>query len=114
VIIWIKHKDINIDFYTREFENKNNWFTAFRIGINEYYLSNRLVANLHGHIWQQPKDFDFNTSDSFCGGAVDTELKYYFETKNIALIDGFSFDLGFIYKTKGFLPEEVNLKEYFG
>jgi hypothetical protein len=112
--IWLKHEDLNIAFYSRQFENKDNWFAAFGLSVNEYSLSERIVMNLSGHIWQQPKDFDFNTSDSFTGGAIDAELKYFFETSKGTFLEGFSLDLGLIYKTKGFLPEEVHLDEHFG
>lgn len=112
--IWLKHNDLNIAFYARQFENRDNWFPAFGLSMNEYPLSRRCLLNVSGHVWQQPKDLDFNTSDSFSGGAIDTELKYFFETTKGVFLYGFSVDLGLIYKTKGFLPEEVNLDEHFG
>ena len=30
------------------------------------------------------------------------------------LLHGFSLDMGFIYKTKGFLPEEIEMNEHVG
>jgi hypothetical protein len=42
------------------------------------------------------------------------DLKYFFFSKRDIWLNGFSFDLGLIYKTKGFLPEEMYLDKHFG
>lgn len=112
--IWIKHRSLNVEMYFRQFQNKVNWFNGFGISLIDYRLINRLSANLSGDFWQQPVQFDFNTAKHFIGGAFDADFKYFFRNKRAGLLKGFSFDLGFIYKTKGFLPEETRLEQHFG
>lgn len=112
--IWIKHKNLNIGLYARQFQNRKNWFNGFGISLNEYQLIERLTITTSGHFWQQPIDYDFNTTKSFSGGAIDTDFRYWFFSKRNNGIRGFSIDLGMIYKTKGFLPEELYLDEHFG
>jgi hypothetical protein len=55
---------------------------------------------------------DFNTSKSVVGGPADVLLKY--KLLNLNTGNSISLDLGLIYKTKGFLPEEVIMDEHFG
>ncbi len=112
--IWIKYKSLNIAFYARQFQNRKNWFNAFGISLIEYQPNEKISTSVTGHFWQQPTNYDFNTSDYFTGGAIDIDLRYFFICKRNTLINGFSIDLGLIYKTKGFLPEELNLDEHFG
>ncbi len=112
--IWVKYKKLNISSYARQFQNKENWFTGFGLAISDYQISSRIFTSIAGHYWNQPIDLDFTTNQSFDGGAVDFDLKYFFLSKTETKLKGFSIDLGMIYKSKGFLPEEVYLKEHFG
>lgn len=112
--IWLKYKSFNFAFYARQFQNKENWFNGFGISLIDYQPFDKLSASISGHFWQQPVNFDFNTSDHFTGGALDMDLKYFFFSKRDIWLNGFSFDLGLIYKTKGFLPEEMYLDKHFG
>ena len=66
------------------------------------------------HYWQQPINYDFHTSESFTGGAVDANLKYFFFNNQNGWLNGFSVDFGLVYKTEGFLPEELYLDKHFG
>ncbi|HAH22799.1 MAG TPA: hypothetical protein DCL77_03380 [Prolixibacteraceae bacterium] len=112
--VWIKHKSLNLGIYVRQFQNKANWFNGFGISLIDFHPFNRLSANFTGHYWQQPINFDFNTSKSFSGGAFDADLRYLFLKKRIGVLNGVSIDLGFLYKTKGFLPEETRMDEHVG
>jgi hypothetical protein len=112
--VWIRHKSLNFAMYIRQFQSKENWFNGFGISLVNYHPIDRLSANLTGHFWQQPVNLDFNTSKSFAGGAFDADFKYFFLNKRSGLLNGFSLDLGLIYKTKGFLPEETRMDEHFG
>ena len=109
--VWVKYRALNIGFYARQFQNRNNWFNGFGLSVNDYTFKDRLSLSIATHFWQQPVDYDFNTSESFIGGAIDVDVKYWFALKDN---NGISLDLGMIYKTKGFLPEELYLKEHFG
>ena len=111
---WIKHHSLNVAVYLRQFENRASWFNGFGISLVDFHPVEHLSATLTGHFWQQPLNLDFNTSKSFTGGAIDADLRYFFLNKKAGLLNGFSFDLGFIYKTKGFLPEETRMDEHFG
>lgn len=112
--IWIKHKHINLSLYARQFQNKKNWYNGFGFSIIDFNIYKSFYSNLSGHFWQQPKEFDFNTTEKFSGGAIDLDLKYFFLNNRDKWLRGFSFDLGIIYKTKGFLPEELYLDEHIG
>jgi len=115
--IWITHKSLNFGMYVRQFQNKVNWFNGFGISLIDFHpfnRFNRLSTTLAGHFWQQPVNFDFNTSKYFTGGAFDADLRYLFLKKRIGVLHGVSIDLGFIYKTKGFLPEETRLDGHYG
>ena len=112
--IWIKYKNFNIHGYARQFQNRNNWFHGFGLGLIDLKLHNRIYSNISGHFWNQPKDYDFNTNESFSGGAIDMDLKYFFFNNRGTWLKGFSLNLGMIYKTEGFLPEELYFEEHFG
>lgn len=112
--IWVKmHKKYNIHMYFRQFQNRNNWFTGGGVNLVNYNLSQKITTSIKGHIWSQPLNMDFNTPESRIGGAGDILLKYMVmgkRTSNYLL----SMDLGLIYKTEGFLPEEVILDKHLG
>jgi len=36
--IWIRHKNLNIGLYARQFQNRNNLFNGFGISLNDYQL----------------------------------------------------------------------------
>lgn len=112
--IWLKYKELNIAFYARQFQNKENWFHGLGLSLNDFHLYKKLYSNVSLHYWNQPNNFDFNAKQSFHGGAIDVDIKY----RNLILrntsLKGFSLDLGIIYKTKGFLPEELYLNEHLG
>lgn len=112
--IWVKHQSLNFGIYLRQFQSRTNWFHGFGVSLSEYKPFERLSVSVAGHFWQQPLNFDFHTKESFTGGAVDLDLRYFFLDKRRVKINGISIDLGLLYKTKGFLPEEVFLNEHFG
>ena len=112
--IWLKTGRLNLLFTLRQFQNKENWFQGIGISVIDYPLSKKLILTLKGHYWQQPLHFDFNTSESFSGGALDANLGYYFYNDQDSWLSGIAVDFGLIYKTKGFLPEELYLDKHFG
>lgn len=112
--IWIKHKDFNFSFYARHFQNKNNWFHGFGIGVHSYQITPRLFTNANIHFWQQPRKLDFYTSEITNGRAIDLDFKYFINLKNSSKLKAYSIDFGFMAKTKGFLPEEVVIGKHFG
>lgn len=112
---YFKFKDkLNLSFYLREFQNKTNWFLASGIGLYQYYVTPNFLTDVEIHYWNQPKDLQFNTKGSEPGGAVDVTLKYKITRFASSNLNAFSIDLGLIYKTKGFLPEEMFLDEHLG
>lgn len=112
--IRIQHKGLNMELYARQFQNRENWFHGFGLGLVDMKLYNRVRADIAGHFWNQPAGFDFNTGDSFQGGAVDLDVRYFFFSERDIRLKAFSLDIGMIYKTKGFLPEELFLEKHFG
>ncbi len=102
----------NIHAYLRQFENRNTWFMGGGLSLLNYQISPKFNTTIAGHLWSQPKNLDFNTTESQFGGSCDLLFKYMvFENKSHNSI---SIDLGLNYKTIGFLPEEVIMKEHIG
>jgi hypothetical protein len=111
IYLMLKNK-YKIHAYLRHFENKQTWFPAGGISLTDYKFSSKFSTDVATHVWSQPENMDFNTTKSVFGGAVDILLKY--KILNLHAGNTMSLDLGLIYKTKGFLPEEVQLNEHFG
>lgn len=112
--LWISlHKKYNVHLYFRQFQNRINWFPAGGMSLINYKLSQKVTSSIKGHIWSQPMNLDFNSSEPAIGGAGDIMLKYIIIGKQTAKYS-LSMDLGLIYKTAGFLPEEVILDEHLG
>mgnify|MGYP006282368169 CR=1 FL=1 len=112
--VWLKYKSLNIEFYLRQFQNKENWFHGSGLSLVDFAFTKKLYATISGHFWEQPEDFDFHTSEHFVGGAIDLDFSYFFLTKNDIRLKAYSLDVGMIYKTEGFLPGELYLKDHFG
>lgn len=110
----IAHKNHYISLYARQFQNRMHWLHGFGLTFHRLEVGKNLYATFSGHFWQQPENLDFNTSKSFSGGAIDIELQYFFNTGLLHGIKRCSIDLGFIGKTKGFLPEEIYLDKHYG
>lgn len=111
---FVKYGDLNFTGYLRQAFNKNSLFWGFGIGLVNYSITKNLIGDVKFDIWQQPKNFHFITSSYFLGGSIDLGLKYSLFTTENKVFKGISFDLGFLYKTRGFLPEDVALTERFG
>ncbi len=112
--MWIKYRAFNIAAYTRQFHNRSKWFYGGGVSLYDYRPIDRLSIDVSAHIWQQPEELDFNTSESFIGGAIEFDIGFFLLDRNKTPLRGFSLDLGFIYKTKGFLPEEVRMNDHLG
>jgi len=111
VYLLLKNK-YKIHAYLRQFENKQTWFPAGGLSLIDYKFTSKFSTDVSTHVWSQPENMDFNTSKSVFGGALDMLFKY--KLLNLSAGNSISLDLGVIYKTKGFLPEEVQMKEHFG
>ncbi len=112
--VWFNYRNVHVGFYARQFQNRDHWFNGFGLSLSHYQIFEPLFISLAGHFWQQPDQLNFDTAKSFTGGAIDTELSYFFAGKGGRWLDAFSINLGLLYKTKGFLPEELYLNEHFG
>jgi len=105
---------LNISFYLREYQNKENWFISSGIGIYNFEISPAFLTDVEVHFWHQPEQLDFNTAKSKPGGAIDFTLKYKTTRSTTSNLQAFSFDAGFTFKTAGFLPEEMYLEKHLG
>ena len=113
--LWIKYKKkLMIETYFRQFQNRGNRFHAGGFGIKDYPLTDKFLSSVNIHLWNQPVNLGFNDSEAKFGGAVEWVGKYFFLTHQKRQRKGISADLGFIYKTAGFLPEEVKMQKHFG
>lgn len=112
---WLAYKrKIKVSAYLREFQNRDNWFMGGGIGIKDYPLWRRWTASMSAHFWNQPVNLDFNASTGKSGGAVDVLGSYNLLGDRKGKLKTFSLDMGMIYKTAGFLPEEMYLEKHFG
>jgi hypothetical protein len=113
--IWLSHrKKLLLETYIREYQNSAKWFLAGGIGIKDYPLTNQLITSVNLHCWNQPDNLGFNDTRGKFGGAVEWVGKYFFVSKKNSQTKAVSLDLGFIYKTAGYLPEELVMEKHFG
>ena len=96
---------LRFSFYARQYENRSHWFPAFGLQLIQYAPLDWLVINAETHFWMEPEKLDFNTSKSEPGGAVELELMFIPHFENANVLGDLGYSLGFMYKTKGFLPE---------
>ncbi len=73
--IWLKGSCFNTYTYFRQYKNKEKWFPAMGITIDDLYLGRRVKSIFALHGWSQPKGLDFNTSSARWGGGVDGKLQ---------------------------------------
>jgi hypothetical protein len=113
--IWLRYMDKwNIETYVREFQNNNNWFLAGGIGIKDLQVANKFLTSINIHLWNQPANLSFNDHTGKFGGAVDITARYFFVANQKYKFKALSADLGLIWKTYGYLPEEIVMKRHFG
>jgi len=113
--LWFRYRDkLNMFVYFRQFQNKTYWFPATGISIVDYPIKNRLVSTFSLHLWEQPEGMNFTTSQGKFGAAGEVLIRYKYYTKNKTNLKALSIDLGMIYKSFGYLPEEIIMKNHFG
>jgi len=110
---WIAYNSLNINLYAKQFQNKKYWYCGYGIRLVNFNLGSKFAMDLAIHYWEQPENLDFNSSNSFYGGAIDIDFRYFVPLNAIGL-KAASLDCGFIMKTKGFLPEEMFSDKHFG
>ena len=70
--IWLTYrKNLNVNAYVREFENRDHWFWGVGAGIHDYPVTERLKVSGMAHYWRQPLNLSFNTGTAKAGGAVE-------------------------------------------
>jgi hypothetical protein len=113
--MWLKcpHK-LKVSAYLREFENRNHWFFGAGAGVLGYPLTRHLSGSAMVHYWKQPLNLSFNSGIGKSGGAVDVSGSYKFMIDRNSYLRYLSLDLGLIWKTVGFLPEETALNAHVG
>ena len=112
---WLAYKGtVRINAYLREFENLDHWFLGAGIGINDFPLAKRLDVSAMVHCWNQPVGLSFTEKRGKSGGAVDITGRYKLLLRPDSRFRSLSLDVGLVYKSAGFLPEEIELGEHFG
>lgn len=112
--IWLKAKRFNSHIYFRQHQNKTRWFPAIGVQMSDVYLTENIKSFFSLQSWMQPKELDFNSSDSFFGGSVDCKLQYKFPLIDRSGLSALSADVGVIAKTKGFMTGEAKLDSHVG
>ena len=113
--LWLAYKQkVKINAYLREFENFDRWFFGAGLGVNDYPVAERVAVSATVHYWNQPVGLSFTEHTGRTGGAVDVTCRYRLILRHDSRFKSLSLDLGVIYKSAGFLPEETALGEHFG
>ncbi|MDD4383823.1 MAG: hypothetical protein PHD06_01450 [Bacteroidales bacterium] len=112
--IWLSIKEQNFMLYFRQHQNKENWFPAAGVGIYDLPLGKRFRTDANIHVWNQPKGLSFTETIGFWGGAFDISLRYLITPNFGERLKRISFDIGILAKTKGFMPEEMEMDKSIG
>ena len=112
--IWLYSNSLKAHLYFRQFQNQSNWYPAAGIDFKDIKIVENLSSSIGVHGWSQPKELQFVQDKGDMGGAIDAVFKYRFLPKTEGSFSGISLNLGFILKSKGFLPEEVIMDNHFG
>ena len=108
----IKNK-YKINPYFRQYFNKSYTFLAGGINLHNYVFNKeKVILNASIDFWQQPKNLNFNTKDAQVGIGLKSEFGMRLSNWD-ANSKSTYFNLGFSYKTIGFIPETPSLKEDF-
>jgi hypothetical protein len=112
---WITYKKkLRIDGYVREFQNKTKWFMGAGIGINDYPLATKFNSSFYIHFWNQPSHLKFDETTGKFGNAFEFVGRYFIISNQKTKLKALSIDLGLIYKTTGYLPEEIFMRRHLG
>ena len=113
--VWLVYREkVKLNAYLREFENLSHWFFGAGVGINGYPVAKRVDVSAMVHYWNQPLNLSFTEQNGRSGGAIELSGRYKMFLGHSSWFRSLSLDLGLIYKSSGFLPEEIELGEHFG
>lgn len=112
--LWLRKGNLKSMVYVREYFNNSRVFLAGGAGVYDFPIISTIGADLEIHVWDQPKDMDFNTTSGQFGYAMDFLLRYKYTMKRQDKFMAWSINLGVTYKEAGFLPEQVMLDEDLG
>jgi hypothetical protein len=113
--VWLVYRGkLKLNAYLREFENLDHWFVGAGVGINDYPVAKHVDVSAMIHYWNQPLNLSFTERNGRSGGAIEATGRYKLFLSRNSWFRFLSLDLGLIYKSSGFLPEEIELGEHFG
>lgn len=108
--------DLNFYFYARQYENYKNWFQAYGLELYEFNPLSWLSITTGAHLWWQPKDLSFYSTEAFVGGAFEVKTRFMlpssFERKT-RFAKNAGLTLGALYKTAGYMPGIEQHKSHF-
>lgn len=104
---------INLQIYFRQYQNRKKWFPAFGVSLLSFTPFNWLYIDFGCDLWFEPKNLDFNESNFDFGGAVRCSTNIILPVYNSDILDGIGINLGFLWKSYGFLPEIEEHNSYF-
>jgi len=109
---WVRINDrTRLKLYVREYQNKEDWFFAGGIALFDHSLSDRFYLNTALDVWDQPTELSFTGHGSELGGALNMMVKYVIRRGEDDPGELFSFDIGLLVKSAGFIPEELYLED---
>lgn len=113
--LWLAYRRaVKVTAYLREFENLDRWFLGAGVGITDCPVTGRVRVSAMAHYWNQPVDLGFTQRSGRAGGAIDLTGRNRFPLRSGGRVDDLSIDMGLIWKTAGFMPEELALGRHFG
>jgi len=115
-ILYVHYRGLKFNLYLRQYQNKSNWFPAMGLSLVNYEPTNILSFSTRIHLWMQPENLDFNTSEADFGFAIEGEGSFFISHRSdkiLSDLNALGFSLGARYKTYGFLPEVESHEENF-
>jgi hypothetical protein len=113
--VWVTYrKKLKVESYVREFQNYQKWFLGGGLAIKNYPVGDRFIFSANLHLWNQPENLGFMDLNGKFGGAFEWMGRYFFVSGKKNQSKAISVDLGFTWKTSGYLPEEIVMDRHFG
>ncbi len=113
--LWLAHgRKLKVVGYLREFENRDHWFFGAGAGIVDYPVARRVSVTAIAHYWKQPENLSFTSGTGVSGGALDASASYKVFVTRKSAVTHLSADVGMVWKSAGFLPEETALDRHLG
>lgn len=95
----------------RQIINNEKIFPGAFFGLYDMKLRNTLRFDLSANIWTQPEHLSFKDKKDSFGGSTEVALHYLIKPRKTSNIKLVAFDFSALYKSRGFVPSILDLRE---